>query len=153
MVAAGNPLGIQSLEDLARRAIRVVMTSESEPGAWHQYISALEALIGQEATKSILTHETATFPGRLGIQHRDVPQAIVARDADVGIILHHLARYFAATYSELCAMVTAPGAEKLFSSIAMAQAIDPLRPSAAKPFRNSFSEPFARSIRATASRR
>ena len=58
LVAAGNPLGIQSLEDLARRAIRVVMTSESEPGAWHQYISALEALIGQEATKSILTHET-----------------------------------------------------------------------------------------------
>src|SRR6516162_4508803 len=61
LVAAGNPLGIQSLEDLARRAIRVVMTSESEPGAWHQYFSALEALIGQEATKSILTHETATL--------------------------------------------------------------------------------------------
>ena len=110
-------------------------------------------MIGQEATKSILTHETVTFPGRLGIQHRDVPQAIVARDADVGIILHPLARYFAATYSKLCAILTVLGAEKLFSTIAMAQAIDPLRASAAKPFRNSFSEPFARSIRATASRR
>ena len=129
------------------------MTSESEPGAWHQYFSALEALIGQEATKSILTHETVTFPGRHGIQNRDVPQAIVARDADVGIILHPLARYFAATYSKLCAMVTVPGAEKLFSTIAMAETIDPVRASAAKPFRNSFSEPFARSIRATASRR
>ena len=53
----------------------------------------------------------------------------------------------------LCAMVMVPGAEKFFSTIAMAQAIDPLRASAAKPFRNSFSEPFARSIRATASRR
>ena len=99
---------------------------------------------------------TDTVPdiaGRRGIQHRDVPQAIVARDADVGISLHPLARYFAATYSKLCAILTVPGAEKLFSTIAMAQAIDPLRASAAKPFRNSFSEPFARSIRATASRR
>jgi hypothetical protein len=67
LVAAGNPLGIQSLEDLTHPAIRVVMASESEPGARRQYISALEALIGQEAAKTILTHETVTFPGRLGI--------------------------------------------------------------------------------------
>jgi ABC-type molybdate transport system substrate-binding protein len=138
LVAAGNPLGIQSLEDLARRAIRVVMASESEPGARHQYISALEALIGQEATKLILARETVTFPGRLGIQHRDVLQAIAARDADVGIIFHHLAHYFAATYPELCAMVTVPGAEKFSSTIAMAETIDPLRAPAAKAFLEFF---------------
>jgi len=138
LVAAGNPVNIQSLEDLARSGIRIVMASESEPGARHQYISALEALIGQEATKSILTHETVTFPGRLGIQHRDVLQAIAGRDADVGIILHHLARYFAATYPELCAMVTVPGAEKFSSTIAMAQINDPLRAPAAKAFAEFF---------------
>ena len=138
LVAAGNPLGIQSLEDLARRAIRVVMASESEPGARHQYISALEALIGHEATKSILTHETVTFPGRLGIQHRDVLQAIAARDADVGIIFHHLARYFAATYPEICAMAMVPRAEKFSSTIAMAETIDPLRAPAAKAFLEFF---------------
>jgi hypothetical protein len=114
------------------------MASESEPGARHQYISALEALIGQEATKSILSHEMVTFPGRLGIQHRDVLQAIAGRDADVGIIFHHLARYFAATYPEHCAMKTVPGAEKFSSTIAMAQTIDPLRAPAAKAFSEFF---------------
>ena len=114
------------------------MASESEPGAPRQYISALENLIGQEATKSILAHETVTFPGRLGIQHRDVLQAIAGRDADVGIIFHHLARYFAATYPELCAMLTVPGAEKFSSTIAMAQTVDPLRASAAKAFTEFF---------------
>jgi hypothetical protein len=153
LVAAGNPLDTQSLDELARRAIRVVMASESEPGARHQYISALEALIGREATKTILTHETVTFPGRLGIQHRDVLQAIAARDADVGIIFHHLARYFPATYPELCAMVTVPGAENFSLSIAMAQTIDPLRPQRPKPSWNSFSVSLARSIRATALQR
>ena len=67
-----------------------------------------------------------------------MPQAIVARDADVGIILHPLARYFAATYSELCAMVTVPGAEKFSSTIAMAETIDPLRAPAAKAFLEFF---------------
>jgi accessory colonization factor AcfC len=138
LVAACNPLGIQSLDDLAHPAIRVVMASESEPGARHQYISALEASIGQEATKSILTRETVTFPGRLGIQHRDVLQAIAGRDADVGIIFHHLARYFAATYPELCALVIVPGAEKFSSTIAMAQTIDPLRVAAATAFSEFF---------------
>jgi hypothetical protein len=138
LVGAGNPIGIQSLNDLARRASRVVMASESEPGARHQYISALEVLIGQEATKSILAHETVTFPGRLGIQHRDVLQAIAARDADVGIIFHHLVRYFAATYPQLCAMVTVPGAEMFSSTIAMVETADPLRASAAKAFSEFF---------------
>jgi hypothetical protein len=138
LVAAGNPLGIQSLEDLTHPAIRVVMASESEPGARRQYISALEALIGQEATKSILTRETVTFPGRLGIQHRDVLQAIAGRDADVGIIFHHLARYFAATYPELCALVIVPGAQKFSSTIAMAQTIDSLRVAAATAFSEFF---------------
>jgi accessory colonization factor AcfC len=138
LVAAGNPLGIQSLDDVARSGIRIVMASESEPGARRLYISALEALIGQETTKSILTHETVTFPGRLGIQHRDVLQAIAGREADVGIIFHHLARYFAATYPELCAMVTVPGAEQFSSTVATAQTVDPLRAPAAKAFSEFF---------------
>ena len=138
LVPAGNPLGIQSLDDLLHPAIRVVMASESEPGARHQYISALEASIGQEATKSIPTRETVTFPGRLGIQHRDVLQAIAGRDADVGIIFHHLASYFAATYPELCALVIVAGAEKYSSTIAMGQTIDLLRVTAATAFSEFF---------------
>ena len=79
-----------------------------------------------------------TFPGRLGIQHRDVLQAIAGRHADVGIIFHHLARYFAATYPDLCTMITVPGAEQFSSTIAMAQTIDPLRAPGAKAFLEFF---------------
>jgi hypothetical protein len=67
-----------------------------------------------------------------------VLQAIAGRDADVGIIFHHLARYFAVTYPQLCAMVTVPGAEKFSSTIATAKTIDPLRASAAKAFLEFF---------------
>ena len=65
-------------------------------------------------------------------------QAIAGRDADVGIIFHHLARYFAATYPEHCTMVTVPGAEKFSSTIATALTIDPLRAPAAKAFSEFF---------------
>jgi len=138
LVAAGNPIGIRSLDDLTRPDISVVMASEGEPGARRQYISALEGLIGPDAAKTIVSHETVTFPGRLGVQHRDVLQAIAGRDADVGIIFHHLARYFAVTYPELCAMVAVPGAEQFSSTIAMAETVDPLRAPAAKAFSDYF---------------
>ncbi len=138
LVAAGNPLGIRGLGDLTRPGIRVVMASESEPGARRQYISALDALIGQQATSSLLARETVTFPGRLGIQHRDVLQAIASRETDVGIISHHLARYFSSAYPELCTMVIVPGAEEFSSTIAMVSTIDPLRALAAEAFSTFF---------------
>ena len=138
LVAAGNPCAIQGIEDVARRELRVVMASESEPGARHQYLTALEAMAGAEAARSILAHEVQTFPGRLGIQHRDVLQAIAGRCADVGIIFHHLAQYFAAAYPQYCGMVPVPGADKFSSTIAMVPAVEPLRAPAAKAFREFF---------------
>jgi Bacterial extracellular solute-binding protein len=138
LVAAGNPLAIHRLEDLKRTGIRVALASENEPGARSQYISALDALLGREAMRAILTRETVAFPGRLGIQHRDVLQAIATGKADVGIIVHHLARYFAATYPQHCAMVTVPGAERFSSTIALAAVADPLRAQAAQAFSEFF---------------
>jgi Bacterial extracellular solute-binding protein len=138
VVAAGNPLTVRTLEDLVRPGMRVVLASASEPGARQQYISALEALIGEQAARSILAREVVTFPGRLGIQHRDVLQAIASRSADAGIIFHHLARYFAAAYPQLCTMVTVPGADQFASQIAMVSSDEPLRAQAAKAFSEFF---------------
>jgi hypothetical protein len=138
LVAAGNPLAVHRLEDLEGTGIRVVLASENEPGARSQYISALDTLLGEEATRAILARETEAFPGRLGIQHRDVLQAIATGKADVGIIVHHLARYFAATYPQHCAMVTVPGAERFSSTIALAPVADALRAQAAQAFSEFF---------------
>lgn len=138
LVRADNPLAIRSFEDLKKPEVRIIMASADEPGARSQYISALKAMLGGEATESILARETKMFPGRLGIQHRDVLHALAAREADAGIIFHHLARYFASAYSQVCAMVPVPGAEQFSSTIAMVSATDPLRAKAAKAFAEYF---------------
>jgi Bacterial extracellular solute-binding protein len=138
VVRAGNPRAIKHPEDLTRSGIRVVMATENEPGARNQYIAALDARVGPEATRSILAHEAVSFPGRLGIQHRDVPQAVAQDYADVGVIFHHLARYYAAAYPGLYALVTVPGAERFSSTIGMASAVDPLRAHAARAFSEFF---------------
>jgi hypothetical protein len=54
----------------------------------------LHALIGKEAADQLLAHEIRTFPGRLGIQHRDIPYTILNDIADGGIILDHLAVFY-----------------------------------------------------------
>jgi ABC-type molybdate transport system substrate-binding protein len=138
LVAAGNPLGIAHLDDLAQPNVRVVMASASEPGARNQYLAALEALAGRAKTALILARENVTFPGRLGIQHRDVLQAIATGNADVGVIFRHLAHYFANAYPELCAMLTVPGAERFASSLAMTTTSPPLRPRATGAFSEFF---------------
>ena len=51
VIPAGDPLGIATLEGLDRPDVRVVLASASEPGARQQYISALEALLGQPRTR------------------------------------------------------------------------------------------------------
>jgi hypothetical protein len=79
-----------------------------------------------------------SFPGRLGIQHRDVLHALAAKEADVGVIFLHLARYFANAYPQVCTMVTVPGAEQFCSTIAMVSAIDPLRAKAGRAFAEYF---------------
>jgi hypothetical protein len=140
VVAAGNPRNVRRLDDIAREDIRIVMASASEPGARNQYISALEAMLGEQRVRGVLVRETISFPGRLGIQHRDVPHAIANWDADVGIIFHHLAQYYAAAYPNVCSMVAIPEAERYSSTIAMAQTLNPLRALAARTFSEFFLE-------------
>lgn len=138
IVAAGNPRNVRRLDDIVREDIRIVMASASEPGARNQYISALEAMLGEQRVQGVLARETISFPGRLGIQHRDVPYAIANCDADAGIIFHHLAQYYAAAYPSVCSMVAVPQAEQYSSTIAMAQTLNPLRAPAARAFSEFF---------------
>jgi hypothetical protein len=138
VVAAGNPLGINHIDDLARADIRIVLASESEPGARNQYISALNGLLGASQVQAALARETVTFPGRLGIQHRDVPYAIATRAADVGIIVHHLAQYYATAYREICGVVQVPEANRFSSTIALVSTVNPLRTPAARAFSEFF---------------
>jgi hypothetical protein len=86
VVRKGNPLGIASPKDLLRPEVTIVLASDVEPGARAQYRRALGALIGESAAAELFTRELVTFDGRLGIQHRDVPEALAKSYANVGII-------------------------------------------------------------------
>ena len=138
LVRRGNPLGIASLADLQNPQVRIVMASATEPGARGQYIHALEALMGEGETKATLARETVTFEGRLGIQHRDILEALAKNQANVGIIFAHLARYYARTFPDLVEMIEIPGAERFSSTIALTAAAAPLHPHAATAFEEFF---------------
>jgi hypothetical protein len=138
VVRKGNPLGIAAVGDLAKPGVKIVMASASEPGARAQYRRALDALIGEGATSELLAHEVVTFDGRLGIQHRDVLEALAKNHANVGIIVNHLAQYYANTFPTLAEAVEVLEAERFSSTIAFTTVSNPLRGRATVAFEEFF---------------
>jgi hypothetical protein len=114
---------VGDVESFRARAARIVMASDSEPGARNQYRATLEALAGKQATAELLAHEISTFPGRLGIQHRDVPYAVLNDIADGGIIFSHLAAFYAHTYPDRLRAVAVPAAESFGQELAIARTV------------------------------
>ena len=94
--------------------------------------------MGEGEAKAMLARETVTFEGRLGIQHRDILEALAKNQANVGIIFAHLARYYARTFPDLVEMIEVPGADRFSSTIALTEAAAPLHPHAAIAFEEFF---------------
>ena len=94
------PESIETLQDLSNADVPVVLATPREAGARRQYRTTLTELLGTEATERIFEREVPTFSGRLGIQHRDVPYALLQGDADAGLIFGHLANFYAQTFPD-----------------------------------------------------
>jgi hypothetical protein len=75
----------------------------------------------------------------LGIQHRDVPYAVLNDLADGGIIFSHLAAYYASRYPDRLRHIAVPGAEAFGQEIAIARTTAKQGP-AAKAFAASSSK-------------
>jgi hypothetical protein len=114
---------VSDIGTFSDRVGRIVIASESEPGARNQYRTTLEAMIGKDATSQLLAREVRTFPGRLGIQHRDVPYAVLNSIADGGIIFSHLAAFYAQAYPDRLRYVAVPEAERFGEEIAIARTV------------------------------
>jgi accessory colonization factor AcfC len=138
LVRAGNPLHLHTVADLANCSARVVLASPGEPGARKQCTDTVRLLGGPELSRTILAHEVADFPGRVGIQHRDVPYAIANTLADAGLIVRHLARYYAEAFPETFEALDLPGAERVFADIYVARAAEPRNLQAAALFLEYF---------------
>jgi len=138
LVRAGNPLQLHTLSDLANRAARVVLASPGEPGARTQCTDTVQLLVGPERSRTILSHEVADFPGRVGIQHRDIPYAVANRLADAGLIVRHLALYYAKAFPGTFETVDVPGAERVCGDLYAAKALEPRNGQAAALFLEYF---------------
>jgi hypothetical protein len=119
---------IKDLTSFAARVRRVVLASDSEPGARSQYLATLQQLIGSDASSRLLAREISGFEGRIGVQHRDVPYALLNDFADGGIIFGHLADFYARTYPDQLRFIPVSAAAPFGQDIAMAPTIGERRP-------------------------
>src|SRR5262249_7362955 len=88
---------------------------------------------------ALFAAEVASFPGRLGIMHRDLPE-MVARGYAVVVALtwYHLVSYWARIFPSHFSFVSVPGAEPFFTRIAFGRVANPLRPRAVQAFDEFF---------------
>ena len=92
----------------------------------------------ESPTKVAFAAETPSFPGRIGIVHRDLPEMVARGYADVALTQYHLISYWTRIFPNHFELVLVPGAERSFVKIAFGRVIDPLRPRALKAFEEFF---------------
>lgn len=120
LVARTHRGQIPDLEAFAASDLPFVMATPFERGARDQYLSTLSALLGDAETKALLSRESKDFPGRLAIQHRDVPYAILNELAPAGILFRHLADFYARRWPDRLAFVEVPEAAPFGTEILVA---------------------------------
>ena len=132
LVRKGNPLGIRELADVARKGTRIALPDSGDVRAMCR--AAADKLLGKPMADDLFAAEVPSFPGRLGIMHRDLPEMIARSYADVAFTWYHLVSYWARIFPNLFESVAVPSAEPFFTKIALARVADPLRALAMKAF-------------------
>jgi hypothetical protein len=135
LVGKGNPRGIHGLADVIRTGTRVALPDTGDVRA--KCLAAAGELLGKPAADALVTAEVS-FPGRLGIMHRDLPEMVGRGYADVAFTWYHLVSYWARIFPNHFEFVAVPGAEPFFTQIAFARVNDPMRSGAMKAFDEFF---------------
>ena len=136
LVRKGNPLGIHDLPDVVRAGIQIALPDAGDVRA--KCRAAADSLLGEPAANALFAAEVRTFPGRLGIMHRDLPEMIARGYADVAFTWRHLVSYWARIFPNQFEFIEVRGAEPYFTQIAFGSVVDPLRPWAMKAFDEFF---------------
>ncbi|QEZ48784.1 substrate-binding domain-containing protein [Cupriavidus oxalaticus] len=141
LVRKGNPLGIQDIKGTIQKKAKMAMADNTvEAKARARNRTVLEKIVGKEETDRLFANEVETFPGRLGIAHRDLPYMVAEGYADVAITQFHLVTYFQRTFPSQFDVVPIAGAERFGSNIAFVRTANPLRADAARAFEEYFFE-------------
>jgi hypothetical protein len=136
LVRKGNPLGIGGLRDVLRASARIALPDSGDVRAGCR--AAADELLGQSAADAFFAAEILSFPGRLGIMHRDLPEMVARGYADVALTWYHLVSYWARIFPNHFELVSVSGAERFFARIAFARVVDPPRPRALQAFDEFF---------------
>lgn len=105
LVRKGNPLGIRTVRDLLREDVRPFMSNPvRERASYEVYLESLLNSAEPACRKAIadrfrVESERVFFGHR--IHHRELPQAIAAGRADVGVAYFHLALRYVRIFPEL----------------------------------------------------
>lgn len=111
---------VTDLDTFAASGLEFVIATPFERGARRQYLSTLSALLGDKETRTLLSREISDFTGRLAIQHRDIPYAILNEHAPAGILFGHLADFYARRWPDRLAYVKVPEAARFGTEILVA---------------------------------
>jgi Bacterial extracellular solute-binding protein len=136
LVRKDNPLGIQGLADVTRTSARIALPDSGDVRA--QCRAAAEALLGKSSGDVLFAAEAPSFPGRLGIMHRDLPEMVARGYADVAFTWYHLVSYWARIFPKHFVLIPVPGAEPFCTQIAAGRVSEPLRPQAMTAFDEFF---------------
>jgi accessory colonization factor AcfC len=135
LVRKGNPLGIGGLGDITRADARIALPDSGD--VREKCRAAADELLGRTAADALFAAEVPSFPGRLGIMHRDLPEMVARAYADVAFTWYHLVSYWARIFPDHFEFVPVP-AEGFFTQIAFGHVIDPLRARAVQAFDQFF---------------
>jgi hypothetical protein len=136
LVRKGNPFRIHGLADVVPAGVRMALPDSGD--VREKCRAAAEALLGKPAADAVFAAEVPSFPGRLAIMHRDLPEMVARSYADAAFTWHHLVSYWARIFPDHFELVAVPGAEPFFTQIALARVADPLRARAARAFDEFF---------------
>jgi Bacterial extracellular solute-binding protein len=136
LVRKGNPLGIGGLKDVIRAGIRIALPDSGDVRA--KCRAAADELLGKSAADALFAAEVPSFPGRLGIMHRDLPEMVARSYADLACTWYHLVTYWSRIFPDHFEAVPVSGADRFFTQIAFGRVVDPLRPCALKAFEEFF---------------
>ncbi len=100
--------------------------------------AAADKLLGNPAADALFAAEVPSFPGRLAIMHRDLPEMIARSYADAAFTWYHLVSYWARIFPDQFEFVAVLGAEPFLTQIALARVADPLRARAMRAFDEFF---------------
>jgi hypothetical protein len=135
LVRKGNPLAIGGLGDITRAGARIALPDSGD--VREKCRSAADELLGQAAADALFAAEVPSFPGRLGIMHRDLPEMVARAYTDVAFTWYHLVSYWARIFPDHFDLVAVP-TEQFFTQIAFGHVVDPLRGRAAQAFDQFF---------------